>query len=330
MITFWQQIDGMLQKCDLSGIDHEQNLWVDARSVTKEDITVLRNDYGIDMDDIVDILDQEELSRVERGDDYTLIVLRAPVASEDAGVPYFTVPLGIVFYGNVLITVCWTDCEVLRGISSRRIKDLDLSDFAAFAIQILNRSALLFLRCLKEINRRSNVIQNELQVSIENDALLELLNQEKSLVLFTTSLYSNQLLIEKLLRSSILTWDKNDREWLDDVEIDNRQAIEMARTYSNILMGTIESFASVISNNLNIIMKKLTVISLVLMIPTFIVSFFGMNVPLPFARNGQLGAFIISGICILSMGIATLFLRNKPIQPTKRYLRGEKHKGGQK
>ncbi|MBQ5781050.1 MAG: magnesium transporter CorA family protein [Spirochaetaceae bacterium] len=330
MITFWQQIDGMLQKCDKTGIDPEKNLWVDARSVTKDDITVLRNDYGIEMDDIVDILDQEELSRVERDDSYTLIVLRAPVASDDAGVPYFTVPLGIVFYGKALITVCWTDCEVLRGISSRRIKDLDLSDFAAFAIQILNRSSLLFLRCLKEINRRSNVIQNELQVSIENDALLELLNLEKSLVLFTTSLSSNQLLIEKLLRSSILTWDQNDREWLNDVEIDNRQAIEMARTYSNILMGTIESFASVISNNLNVIMKKLTVISLVLMIPTFIVSFFGMNVPLPFAGKGHLGTVIISGICIVSMCIATLFLRNKPVQTLRRYHRSKNRKGGLK
>jgi magnesium transporter len=242
--------------------------------------------------------------------------LRLPVFVPDADISYFTIPLGIILCENTIITICWTDCEVLKDISSNRLKGLNLSDFPALITRILSRGDTIFLRYLKEINRRSTTIQNELQLSVKNNELIQLLNLEKSLVFFTTSLKSNQLLLEKLLKTKYLSFDEDDKDWLEDVVIDNRQAIEMADTYSDILTGMVDTFASVISNNLNIVMKKLTIISLIMMVPTFIVSFFGMNVPLPFENSGWLGVIFTTFLCGLATFIAArLLLKEKSTEP---------------
>ena len=300
MITFWQQENGKLTKCEDDAIDPKKKLWVDARSVTREDIRVLEDEYGIQKDHILDILDQDELSRIEKDDDYVLIIMRLPVFEPANDISYFTIPLGIIFLESTIITICWTDCEVLKDISTNRIRNLRLNDFPAFTIQIMNRADSTFLRYLKEINRRSATIQTEMLVSIKNTELIHLLNLEKSLVFFTTSLKSNQLLLEKISKTRLISLDADDKDWLEDVEIDNRQAIEMADTYSDILAGMTEAFASVISNNMNIVMKRLTVISLVMAVPTLITSFFGMNVPLPFERGGWVGCIVITISCFIA------------------------------
>lgn len=331
MITFWQQEKGKLVQRSETEIQSGANKWIDARSVTREDIRILEEDYGVQREHILDILDQDELSRIEREDEYTLIILRLPVFSPDNDISYFTVPLGIVLYPGTVITICWTDCEVLKDITENRIRDLTLADFPAFVMRILSRADSTFLRYLKEINRRSTAAQNELERSIKNNELILLLNLEKSLVFFTTSLKSNQILLEKLSKTRIMHLDEEDKDWLEDVAIDNRQAIEMADTYSNILSGMMDAFASVISNNLNIVMKRLTVLSLILMVPTFIVSFFGMNVPLPFAHAGWLGVIIVSGLCLLTGFIVKLALsdRNEQSGQLKRYARKKKQRNPQ-
>lgn len=299
MITFWQQENGKLVKRENDTIDENKKLWVDARSVTREDIRILEEEYGVQKDHILDILDQDELSRIEK-DDYVLIIMRLPIFEPANDISYFTIPLGIIFLETTIITICWTDCEVLKDISANRLRNLRLNDFPAFIIQIMNRADSTFLRYLKEINRRSATIQTEMQVSIRNTELLHLLNLQKSLVFFTTSLKSNQLLLEKISKTRLIFLDADDKDWLEDVEIDNRQAIEMADTYSDILSGITEAFSSIISNNMNIVMKRLTVISLVMAVPTLITSFFGMNVPLPFGKAGWLGGFVITIICFIS------------------------------
>ena len=170
----------------------------------------------------------------------------------------------------------------------------------------------MFLRYLKEINRRTVSIQDELHESIENAELIQLLNIEKSLTYFTTSLKSNQLLLEKIRRTRILKLDEEDQEWLDDVEIDNRQAMEMASTYSQITAGIMDAVSSLISNNMNVIMKKLTVISLVMMVISFITSFWGMNIRLPWSGDSGDGSwtgfFFIVGLCAFSATAAYLLL----------------------
>lgn len=313
MITYWQQENGRLLKREREELNSQLNTWVDARSVTREDIRVLEEEYQIEQEHVLDILDPDELSRIEREDNYILTIARIPVFSPSGDISYFTAPLGIIVYEKIIITICWTDCEMLKDISTNRMKGLNLADFPAFIVKILSRADTVFLRYLKEINRRSTSIQNELQQSVKNNELIQLLNLEKSLEFFTTSLKSNQLLLEKLRKTRILIFDSDDRDWLDDVEIDNRQAIEMTDTYSNILAGMVDAFASVISNNLNIVMKKLTTISLIMMVPTFITSFFGMNVPLPFARSGWLGIVAISIICLATAIIAgQVLLKDRP------------------
>lgn len=312
MITFWQQEDSKLVKKEPHELSKDQNTWIDVRSITREDIRILEEEYHVQQEHILDILDQDELSRIEKDDDYTLIILRLPVYVRENDISYYTIPLGIVLYADTIITICWTDCEVLKDIGANRIKSIMLKDFPAFITRILSRADFTFLRYLKEINRRSANIQDELQLSIKNNELIQLLNLQKSLVYFTTSLKSNQMLLEKLTKTHLLSFDKDDREWLEDVTIDNKQAIEMADTYSNILSGMTDSFASVISNNLNIVMRKLTVFSIMLMVPTFVTSFFGMNVKLPLADLGWTGTIIILVMCILTTYFTWKGLERKP------------------
>jgi magnesium transporter len=311
MITYRQQKDGQFLHVTKDQIDSSEPVWVDARNVTNIDVSLLETSCGIDYDHIIDILDPDELSRIEDGDTYVLTIVRIPIYAANADVPYYTIPLGIIIEENTIITICSSNNEVLEDISSDRVKGIILSDFPAFIISLLSRADIIFLKYLKEINRQSSTIQRDLQGSIENKEIIKMLNLQKSLEYFTTSLSSNQLLLTKLRKTKLLKFDSEDNDWLDDVEIDNRQAIGMADTYSNILTSLMDTFTSVISNNLNIIMKKLTVINLVLMVPTFITSFFGMNVPLPFAHTGWIGMFVISGVCLLTTIITAYMLRDR-------------------
>ena len=204
MITFWQQENGKFIHKEQEELDKNSSLWVDARNVNREDMRILEEDFHIQQEHILDILDQDELSRIEKEDDYLLIIVRLPVFVPDADVSYFTIPLGIILYENMFITICWTDCEVLKDISSNRLKGLNLSDFPALLTRILSRADTIFLRYLKEINRRSTTIQNELQLSIKNIELIQLSNLEKSLVYFSTSLKANEVTLEKMLKLEIM------------------------------------------------------------------------------------------------------------------------------
>jgi len=216
------------------------------------------------------LFDPDELSRIEEGGSYVLIIIRMPMYDPSAEVPFYTIPLGIVIEGNTIITICSSSCDILGGIASGQVKGITLDDFPDFIIKLMSRADTTFLRYLKEINRQTTAMQRELQGPIENKEIVKLLNLQKSLEYFTTSLTSNQLLLQKLRRTKLLNLDEDDYDWLDDVDIDNRQAIGMAETYNNILAGLMDTFTSVISNNLNVSMKRLTVINLVLRVPTFI------------------------------------------------------------
>lgn len=320
MITIWKQENRKMTE----GKRTDQPIWVDARNVTREDIRVLESEYGIDTETIMDILDPDELSRIEREDAYTLIIVRLPIFIATNEVSYFTIPLGIILFPNMVLTICWADCELLNDLTNNRVRGLTLGDLPAFVVRILARADLIFLRYLKEINRRSNSIEIELQKSVRNNELIDLLKLEKSLTFFTTSLKSNQLLFEKLMKTRLIQLDAEDRDWLEDVAIDNRQAIEMSDIYSNILSGMMDAFASVISNNLSIVMKRLTVINLVLMIPTMVTSFFGMNVDVPMSQwKGHGAVLVILGVCLSTSLLAMILLSDKPprknrLDPAKR------------
>lgn len=303
MITYWQQENGLFVKKDRNNLNLNERVWVDARNVTSKEISILEKTFNLDHDHVVDSLDPDELPRIEQGEGYVLTIMRLPVFLPNSEVRYHTAPMGAIIFQNTIITLCWTDCEVLKDLSANRIKDLNIADFPAFITRILSRADTMFLRYLKEINRSTNSIQQELQESIENNELIQLFNLEKSLMYFTSSLKSNQLLLEKIRKTKIIKFDEEDQDWLDDVEIDNRQAMEMANTYSQTITGTMDAFASVISNNMNAAMKQLTVFSIALMLISFITSFWGMNIRLPWSKSDSWTGFIV--ICIGCFVIAT-------------------------
>lgn len=318
MITFWQQENNKLIHLEREELDLGKKTWIDARSVTRDDIKILEEEYHVSQEHILDILDQDEMSRIEPDDEYTLFIFRLPLFNPENDVTYLTIPLGIVLFPDKIITICWSDCEVLKDISSNRIKNISIENFLTFILKIMSRTDSNFLRYLKEINRRTITIQGELQMSVKNNELIQLFNLEKSLEYFTTSLKSNQLLIEKLSKMKGIYLDEDQKDFLEDIAIDNRQAIEMTDIYSNILSGMMDAFASVISNNLNIVMKRLTVVSLVLNVPTLIVSFFGMNIQLPFANSGWIGTICVSSICLVATFLASLILKEKPVREKRK------------
>ena len=322
MITFWQQENNKLIHLEREELDLGKKTWIDARSVTRDDIKILEEEYHVSQEHILDILDQDEMSRIEPDDEYTLFIFRLPLFNPENDVTYLTIPLGIVLFPDKIITICWSDCEVLKDISSNRIKNISIENFLTFILKIMSRTDSNFLRYLKEINRRTITIQGELQMSVKNNELIQLFNLEKSLEYFTTSLKSNQLLIEKLYKMKGIYLD----ELLEDVLIELRQAIEMTDIYSNILSGMMDAFASVISNNLNIVMKRLTVVSLVLNVPTLIVSFFGMNIQLPFANSGWIGTICVSSICLVATFLASLILKEKPVREKRKKKKKRKSK----
>jgi len=310
MITYWQQKTGQFHKCKKDEVISELPLWIDARNVNRDETEYLQQEYQLEQDHILDILDPDELSRIEEGESgYILTIVRVPVYDPAAETPYFTVPVGIIIKGNTIITLCWTDSEVLKDFGANRVRNVRLTDFPSFIAQILNRANLNFLRYLKEINRRSTSIQNEMKLEIENREIIQMLGLEKSLVYFTTSLKSNSLLLQKMRSTKLIKFDEEDIDFVEGVLIDNKQAIEMADTYSNIMFGVMDTYDSIINNNLNNVMKKLAIINLVMMSPTFVTSYFGMNVRLPFETwPGYIPVIAISVCCVFSVVLTTMAL----------------------
>jgi magnesium transporter len=257
-------------------------------------------------------LDVDERARSEMEDKCVLIILRISHFDEkNVDIPYITLPIGIIFVEDLVITVCSKDVEVISDFTNVKVKNFSTESRSRFLLQIFLRTALLYLKHLKEINKKTNAIEDELERAMKNEELIKLLNLEKSLVFFTTSLKSNELMMERLQKTEIVKLDPDDKELLEDVLIENKQAIEMSNVYSNILSGMMDAFASVISNNLNVVLKFLTAITIILMIPTFIASLFGMNIRLPF--QDQPYAFLITlGISFTLTLISTIiFIKRK-------------------
>jgi magnesium transporter len=311
MINIWKNSSSGLKP--ISEID--TGCWVDARNVTKEELVSLGNEHGILSDHLQDIMDTDEQARIEKEEGYTMLVIRLPVYDSRYEVPYYTVPLGVILKSDIIITICQTDSDVLTDLTNNRIRDLSLKNKSAFVLQLLGRAAIIYLRQLKDINRRTTVIERELQRSVKNNELVQLLSLQKSLVFFTTSLKQNEILLEKLQISKLMRFRDEESELLEDVLTDNKQAIEMSNIYSSILTGTMDAFASVISNNLNLVMRRLTIISIVLMIPTLIVSYFGMNVEIPFVHQ-KFGFILIFFFSLFAALFGAFLLRDR--KPKKR------------
>lgn len=291
---------------------YQADCWIHLTAPTSQELSWVVSQTGVDEDFVRAPLDEEERSRIESEDGQTLIVVDTPFVESDEHEKeqYTTIPMGIILLPSCIITVCLKDAVLLRDFYKGRVRSFSTKKRNRFVLQLLYRNAARFLYYLRRIDKRSNMVEDELHKSMKNKELISMLGLEKSLVYFSTSLKGNEAVLERLLRMSFIRQYPDDTDLLEDVIIENKQAIEMCTIYRDILSGTMDAFASVISNNLNILMKVLTLVTLIMTIPTIIASLWGMNVKVPFADTAG-GFWIVLGICVLISGITAWIMKRK-------------------
>ena len=310
MISFFRTDDEKIFLLDAI----EPGCWVHVVNPTQEELNQLLEATHVDRDFLVAALDEEERSRVETENGQTLIVVDTPTIelSEKEGIINSTFPLGIILTEDNIFTVCLKDSSVLQDFTNNRVKSFSTKKKSRFILQILYRNAAKFLVYLRQIDKKSTEIEGELHKSMKNKELIAMLNLEKSLVYFSTSLKSNEAVLERLMRMEFIRRYPDDTDLLEDVIIENKQAIEMCTIYRDILSGTMDAFASVISNNLNIVMKLLTSITIILTIPTLFASLWVMNGPVPF-QNAPWGFAVVCGLSALTSIITAIVMFRKKL-----------------
>lgn len=285
----------------LDGI--QDGCWVNLTYPSEDELTTVAATLNVDPAFLRAALDEEETSRIDTEDGQTLIIIDLPSVEKGEAVVYSTLPLGIIVAEKCIITVCLKETPVIRDFQDGLVKNAETQKKTSFILYLLLQVAKRFLQYLKQIDKIYNYMERQLYKSQRNKELIQLLDLEKSLVYFNTSLKANEVTLEKILRGRIITLYEEDHDLLEDVLIEVRQAIEMANIYSSIISGMMDAFASVISNNLNVIMKVLTSLTILLTLPNIIFGFYGMNV-----ANLPLDHFwwfplVIAGVAIVVVGI---------------------------
>lgn len=275
MLTIHKTVNGKITSIDTV----EEGCWVNLIYPSEDELRTVSATLGVEPSFLRAALDEEETSRIDSEEGQTLIIVDTPAMEKDeTGVVYSTLPLGIIVTEKHIITVCLKETSVVRDLQDGLIKDVRTQQRTRFILNILLLVAKRYLKYLKQIDKTYNHMERQLYKSQRNKELIQLLDLEKSLVYFNTSLKANEVTLEKILRGRIVTLYEEDHDLLEDVLIEVRQAIEMAQIYSSIISGMMDAFASVISNNLNVIMKVLTSITILLTIPNIVFGFYGMNV----------------------------------------------------
>jgi len=315
MISYYATRNGRLEEMD----QLTEGCWISLTPpFAAEELAGVANDFELPPDFLTDPLDIDERSRYEREDDARLIVLNSPVLSESDeerdGI-YITVPIGLILAADHLITITSSpNHPVLRLFVDNKIRNIDPARREHFVLRIFEQTVFRYLTCLKRLNVKRNLMERELYESSQNRELKQLLSIEKSLVYFINALNGNELLKMKMKRTDFLNirHDEVLTDLFEDIIIDNGQALEMANIYTNILNGTMAAFGSIISNNLNITIQRLTLITIILTVPMVIASFFGMNVHVPY-QGGSIAPFwgIILLSILLSFGVIFYFRRKR-------------------
>lgn len=297
---------------ELVRMDHfEDGVWVNLTNPSEEEIIRVCNGLKVDAEYLKAALDEEERARIEYDNGQTLIIVDIAVdEKEDNNHVYITLPLGIVLSKECIITICLRENAILKDFINKRVRSFFTHFKNRFILQILHKNATQYLNFLRIIDKESNRIEQNLHKSTKNKELIQLMKLQKSLVYFSTSLKSNELVLEKMLRLEYIKRYPDDTDLLEDVIIENKQAIEMANIYSSILTGTMDAFASVISNNVNFVMKFLTSVTIVMAIPTMVSSFFGMNVDLPFQKISW-AFYLLLLISVTLSALSAYFLGKK-------------------
>lgn len=277
--------------------------WIKATDPNPEEIENLKN-WGIEPELITYSLDQDEMARVERDVGYTLILLRIPhFQGETHDIPYSTVPMGIIIKDNLIATICRHESHIIHMLTNGKYRGFKTPKRYRFVLYVLLETATRYLTYLREINRAVDNVEDQLEKSTRNRELLKLLKYQKSLVYFTTALHSNEVMMERLQRMRMFNQYDEDEDLLEDVITENQQAIQVSNINAEILAGLMDAFASIISNNLNVVMKALAAITIVINIPAIVAAFYGMNVSLP-GEEHPLAFLTVFGISIVISALA--------------------------
>ncbi len=313
MITYYKKIEGTLVQLQQA----EQGCWINITpSFEKEELEDFAKTHSIPLDFLTDSLDIDERSRYEKEDDVKLILVNSAIRNiggTENEAFFITHPIGIISTPDHIITVSSRDNMVIKKFLTGKVKNWDPIDDRGFVLKIFEHTVFDYLSCLKLLNTKRNSIEKELYDSSRNKELRQLLAIEKSLVYFVNSLSANELLKMKIKRTDFLgiREDEEKTDLFEDIIIDNSQALEMANVYTNILNGTMEAYASIISNNLNVVIQRLTLITIILMVPTLVASLYGMNVPIPFKDSQYSFYFIIIFSLVISLLLAWFFRRKR-------------------
>lgn len=299
MLTIYKTTEHGLEQLDTMA----NGSWVKAVDPTPEEIQQLVT-WGIDVDYIHYSLDLDEMPRMERDEDYTFILVRIPHRQPESDIPYTTIPLGILIKGNAIFTVCRHDKEIFKVLANGKYRLFKTGKRYRFALYIFLETATRYLTHLREINRMTEAIEDKLQKSTRNRELLDLLKYQKSLTYFATALRANEVMMERVQRTQIFNYYEDDQDLLEDVLTENQQAIQMTNINTEILSSMMDAFASIISNNLNSVMKILAALTIIFNLPGIVAAFYGMNVALPGADH-PFAFLTVIGISLALTSIAT-------------------------
>jgi magnesium transporter len=310
MIQYFKIVNHQTIKID----GPETGSWINVVPPLKqEEFSHLSNELDIPIDFLTDSLDIDERTRFEEEDNVRLIVIKTPVENNsfnDSDAYYITIPICIILTHNQIITVNSFDNPAIKKfLNTFQNRHPDKRNM--MVLKVFEKVVQDFMAHLKEINQRRNILEQKLYIANRNEQLLQLMRIQKSLVYFVTALRSNELLFMKLERTNFLSLNEDEKEFLDDLIVDNAQALEMANIYTNILSSTLDAFASIIANNQNEVLKRLSVITIVLTFPVLISSLFGMNVPSGF-ENSPYAFYVVAFLSFfISVAVGWFFLRKK-------------------
>ena len=305
MIKYFKTIDTVITQIEKP----EHGCWVSVIAPDENEIKNITQEFELDAGFVKSSLDEEESSRIETEEDQTLIIVDYAITETDEhnALLYSTMPMGIILTAHNVFTISLKENIVLSELSSGIIKNIQTHLKTRFVLHILLRIASKFLQFLKQIDKISYFTERQLHKSMKNKELIQLMDLEKSLVYFSTSLKANEVTLEKILRGRVIKLYEEDQELLEDVLIEVKQAVEMAGIYSSIISGMMEAVGSIINNNMNNVMKRLTIITILMAIPTIIFSYYGMNIPLPLSDY----SWVPLGISVMATGIVALILLRK-------------------
>ncbi len=292
----------------------EDGVWVNVLPPLKqEEFTELSEELDIPLDFLTDSLDIDERTRFEEEDNVKLIVIKTPTENNsfnDSDAFYITIPICIILTHNQIVTVNSFENDAIKKFLNT-FQNRHPDNRKMMVLKIIEKVVQNYMEFLKEINHKRNLLEQKLYDANRNEELLQLMRIQKSLVYFVTALRSNELLLIKLERTNFMGLNEEEREFLNDLIVDNSQALEMANIYTNILSSTLDAFASIIANNQNEVLKRLSVITITLSFPVLVASIYGMNVPIPYADSPFAFYIPVFLSMAISLVIGYFFLKKK-------------------